>query len=78
MLRNKGKSIKNYTKIGSLHFSNFPHLTALITRPLGRGRSLISIKQEISNEIMEEEESQAKIPKRLKIIIVIKSVVKIW
>jgi len=40
MLRDKGKSIKSYTKIGSLHFSNFPHLTALIPRPLGRGHSL--------------------------------------
>ncbi len=40
MLRDKGKSIKSYTKIGSLHFSNFPHLTALIPPPLGRGHSL--------------------------------------
>jgi REP element-mobilizing transposase RayT len=39
-VKGQGKSIKSYTKIGSLHFSNFPHLTALIPRPLGRGRSL--------------------------------------
>ena len=41
MLRDKGKSIKNYMKIGNLHFSNFPHITALIPRPLGRGHSLV-------------------------------------
>ena len=42
MLRDKGKSIKNHMKIGNLHFSNFPHITALIPRPLGRGHSFLN------------------------------------